>query len=150
MSLGMEIRVKVSDYVQERITALRQQARASDAGKLLIECTTFKVRAAESDDYGNTWCLRMNAMKYLPNFFRKAQVCSLLFGSRKIAFLTLQLSKMFFLFPDPHFKKVKHKHRIINTTLLDEYAYVLRVGVRCRTGLPIPEQSSIYAGMALY
>lgn len=32
---------------------------------------------------------------------------------------------MFFLFPDPHFKKTKHKWRIISTTLLAEYAYVL-------------------------
>ena len=37
---------------------------------------------------------------------------------------------MFFLFPDPHFKKAKHKWRIINETLLAEYAYVLAVGGR--------------------
>lgn len=37
-----------------------------------------------------------------------------------------QLCKMFFLFPDPHFKKTKHKWRIISSTLLAEYAYVLR------------------------
>lgn len=36
---------------------------------------------------------------------------------------------MFFLFPDPHFKKTKHKWRIISPTLLAEYAYTLRVGV---------------------
>jgi len=36
---------------------------------------------------------------------------------------------MFFLFPDPHFKKTKHKWRIISPTLLAEYAYVLQVGV---------------------
>ena len=36
---------------------------------------------------------------------------------------------MFFLFPDPHFKKTKHKWRIVSQTLLAEYAYVLRVGV---------------------
>lgn len=35
---------------------------------------------------------------------------------------------MFFLYPDPHFKKAKHKWRIINTCLLAEYAYVLSVG----------------------
>lgn len=32
---------------------------------------------------------------------------------------------MFFLYPDPHFKKAKHKWRIINKWLLSEYAYVL-------------------------
>lgn len=36
---------------------------------------------------------------------------------------------MFFLYPDPHFKKAKHKWRIINQTLLAEYGYVLAEGV---------------------
>ena len=35
---------------------------------------------------------------------------------------------MFFLFPDPHFKARKHKARIITSTLLAEYAYVLAEG----------------------
>ena len=35
---------------------------------------------------------------------------------------------MFFLFPDPHFKKKKHKARIITQQLLGEYAYLLRAG----------------------
>ncbi|XP_061731439.1 tRNA (guanine-N(7)-)-methyltransferase isoform X2 [Nerophis ophidion] len=90
LMLGMEIRVKVSDYVRDRITALRQSSPGS---------------------YQNIACIRSNAMKYLPNFFFKGQ-----------------LSKMFFLFPDPHFKKTKHKWRIISPTLLAEYAYTLRVG----------------------
>ena len=87
--LGMEIRVKVSDYVRDRIVALRTQ---------------------NPGQYENIACLRGNAMKYLPNFFVKGQ-----------------LEKMFFLFPDPHFKKAKHKWRIINETLLAEYAYVLKI-----------------------
>ena len=47
-------------------------------------------------------------MKYLPNFFHKGQ-----------------LQKAFILFPDPHFKKQKHKWRIVSATLLAEYAYVM-------------------------
>nr|ACO10204.1 tRNA guanine-N7 methyltransferase [Caligus rogercresseyi] len=90
LMLGLEIRVKVSDYVRDRIVSLRTQNEGS---------------------YQNIACLRSNAMKYLPNFFEKGQ-----------------LTKMFFLFPDPHFKKAKHKWRIINPTLLAEYAYVLREG----------------------
>ncbi|XP_075447717.1 tRNA (guanine-N(7)-)-methyltransferase isoform X2 [Ascaphus truei] len=90
LMLGLEIRVKVSDYVQDRIKSLR---------------------ASHPGQYQNIACIRSNAMKYLPNFFKKAQ-----------------LSKMFFLFPDPHFKKTKHKWRIISSALLAEYAYVLRVG----------------------
>ncbi|XP_011499341.1 PREDICTED: tRNA (guanine-N(7)-)-methyltransferase isoform X2 [Ceratosolen solmsi marchali] len=85
--VGMEIRVKVSDYVIDRIAALRSQF---------------------PDQYQNIACIRTNTMKYLPNYFYKGQ-----------------LKKMFFLYPDPHFKKAKHKWRIINKSLLAEYAYVL-------------------------
>ena len=53
LMLGMEIRVKVSDYVQDRIIALKQN---------------------HPGEYTNIACLRGNAMKYLPNFFRKGQV----------------------------------------------------------------------------
>ncbi|KAI8824194.1 putative methyltransferase-domain-containing protein [Fimicolochytrium jonesii] len=97
LMLGMEIRVKVEDYVHKRIEALREQnkEKAIDA----------------SGSYQNISVIRMNAMKFSPNFFRKGQ-----------------LSKMFFLFPDPHFKKRKHKARIVTSTLLAEYAYMLRVG----------------------
>ena len=35
---------------------------------------------------------------------------------------------MFFLYPDPHFKRSKHKWRIISTSLLAEYAFVLAEG----------------------
>lgn len=37
---------------------------------------------------------------------------------------------MFFLFQDPHFKKKNEKRRIISTSLLAEYAYLLAVGGR--------------------
>eukprot|EP01108_Squamamoeba_japonica_P005990 TRINITY_DN481_c0_g1_i2.p3 TRINITY_DN481_c0_g1~~TRINITY_DN481_c0_g1_i2.p3 ORF type:complete len:129 (-),score=62.78 TRINITY_DN481_c0_g1_i2:3-389(-) len=50
-------------------------------------------------------------MKLLPNFFERGQ-----------------LQKMFFLFPDPHFKKKKFKRRIISRQLLGTYAYLLAVG----------------------
>jgi len=53
LMVGMEIRVKVSDYVMDRIIALRQQ---------------------HPDMYQNIACIRTNAMKYLPNFFKKGQV----------------------------------------------------------------------------
>ncbi|KAB5542925.1 putative methyltransferase-domain-containing protein [Coniochaeta sp. 2T2.1] len=90
--LGMEIRVQVTDYVVDKVRAMRKQDPTGKA-------------------YQNISCLRANAMKFLPNFFRKAQ-----------------LSKMFFCFPDPHFKAKKHKQRIVSATLASEYAYVLRPG----------------------
>ncbi|KAI9674679.1 MAG: tRNA (guanine-N(7)-)-methyltransferase (tRNA(m7G46)-methyltransferase) [Caeruleum heppii] len=90
--LGMEIRVQVTEYVQDRILALRNQH-------------------ASEGLYQNIACIRANSMKFLPNFFRKAQ-----------------LSKIFLCFPDPHFKARKHKARIVSSTLNSEYAYVLRPG----------------------
>lgn len=58
--------------------------------------------------YSNISILRSNAMKFMPNLFHKHQ-----------------LSKIFFLFPDPHFKKKKHKARIISFSLCSLYAYFL-------------------------
>ncbi|CAC5370298.1 trmB [Mytilus coruscus] len=69
------------------------------------------LRTQNPEKYQNITCIRTNAMKFLPNFFRKGQ-----------------LKKMFFLFPDPHFKNNKHKWRIISQTLSAEYAYVIAVG----------------------
>lgn len=90
LMIGMELRDKVTEYVKERILALR----ASSPGQ-----------------YENISVVRTNSMKYLPNYFGKAQ-----------------LSKMFFLFPDPHFKEKNHRRRVISLQLLDEYAYALEVG----------------------
>ncbi|CAI5483091.1 unnamed protein product [Closterium sp. Yama58-4] len=90
LMVGFELRDKVSEYVKDRILALRQQ---------------------HPSQYTNISLIRTNAMKYLPNYFNKAQ-----------------LTKMFFLFPDPHFKEKNHRRRIITTALLAEYAYVLAPG----------------------
>lgn len=89
LMLGMEIRVKVPDFVVDRIHGLRDKKDVPGG-------------------YQNVACIRTNAMKYLPNFFEKGH-----------------LSKMF-LFRHPHFKRAKHKWRIINASLLAEYGYVLR------------------------
>lgn len=92
LALGMEIRSKVSEYVQKRIIALRTQ---------------------QPGCFGNVWCVRTNAMRYIPNYVHKGQ-----------------LNRIFILFPDPHFKKTKHKWRIVNDALLAEYAYICSVGAK--------------------
>lgn len=93
----MEIRYQVTDYVCEKIAATRAQ------------------HASNPTEYphsnANIGCLRANTMRFLPNYFHKAQ-----------------LSKLFFCFADPHFKARKHKARIISGTLASEYAYVLKEG----------------------
>ena len=52
---GMEIRTKVTEFVQDRIKALRSQNPGTNL-------------------YQNIACLRANSMKFLPNFFRKSQL----------------------------------------------------------------------------
>ncbi|KMZ64909.1 tRNA (guanine-N(7)-)-methyltransferase [Zostera marina] len=90
LMIGMELRDKVSEYVKERILALRMSIPGQ---------------------YENISVVRTNSMKYLPNYFTKKQ-----------------LTKMFFLFPDPHFKEKNHRRRVISPHLLDEYAYTLQTG----------------------
>ncbi|XP_053907514.1 tRNA (guanine-N(7)-)-methyltransferase isoform X2 [Cuculus canorus] len=80
------------------------------------------LRAAQRGSFGNAAVLRANAMKHLPHFFHKGQ-----------------LSKLFFLFPDPHFKRPKHKWRIISPALLAQYGYVLRPGGLVYTVTDVPE-----------
>lgn len=96
LAVGMELRDKVTEYVKERVESLRK-----------------------GGEYQNVSVLRTNAQKYLPNYFRKAQ-----------------LQKLFFLFPDPHFKVQNHRRRIISHQLLTEYAYLLEVTPTPVTCLP--------------
>ncbi len=72
-------------------------------------CTAL--RRTSAGCYSNISCIRSNSMKYLPNFFRKGA-----------------LQKLFFLFPDPHFKTANHRRRIIQRNLIAEYAYLLSIG----------------------
>lgn len=130
LMLGMEIRTQVTQYVHDKILALRlahKQAKDGDAPSAPAAAETAEIdedaderqqnerMVAEAGHvaggYQNISVIRSNAMKFLPNFFEQGQ-----------------LSKIFFLFPDPHFKARKHKARIISPTLLAEYAYVLRPG----------------------
>lgn len=71
----------------------------------------IEMRKEYVGSYGNIAFERTNAMKFLPYYFSK--------GS---------LEKLFFCYPDPHFKKKKNRQRIISSQLLAEYAYVLQEG----------------------
>jgi tRNA (guanine-N7-)-methyltransferase len=131
LMVGMEIRTSVTQYVHDKVQALRAASRVQQgtASKSPLGTSNGdKLEASEEDEseaklnsslidqapqvkgnYDNICALRVNAMKFLPNFFTKGQ-----------------LSKLFFLHPDPHFKHRKSKNRIISPTLLAEYAYILR------------------------
>lgn len=114
----MEIRVQVSQYVQDRIVALRatSTSQPQQQPKTYLASSSEEAPVASSSTttpgpYQNVSIVRANSMKFMPNYFPKHS-----------------LSALFFLFPDPHFKSRKHKARIISPTLLAEYAYVLRPG----------------------
>ncbi|KAL3464755.1 putative methyltransferase-domain-containing protein [Aspergillus heterothallicus] len=137
LMVGMEIRVKVAEYLTNRIHALRhQQQRLQQTSTLTpsssspapaLEPVSLPIDPSETPSeatpetafpktlipggYNNITALRANTMKFFPNFFRRAQ-----------------LSKIFICFPDPHFKARKHKARIVSETLNAEYAYALRPG----------------------
>src|ERR1700761_6428433 len=100
----MELRTSVTEFVQEKIKAMRSQA----ANK--VEAEEDGASTARPS-YQNIACIRANTMKFLPNFFTKSQ-----------------LHSIFLCFPDPHFKARKHKARIVSVQLNSEYAYVLRPG----------------------
>eukprot|EP00758_Cryptobia_borreli_P001550 Tbor_TRINITY_DN2332_c0_g1::TRINITY_DN2332_c0_g1_i1::g.134::m.134/K03439/trmB, METTL1; tRNA (guanine-N7-)-methyltransferase len=61
--------------------------------------------------YNNVWFDQLNVMKFGSNCFTKGQ-----------------LSKIFFCYPDPHWKKKNIRRRIISPGLVQEYGFWLRVG----------------------
>lgn len=142
LMVGMEIRTSVTQYVHDKVQVLRKASHAlqpsyddqneidvskeqesknkkarldhattAEEGPSEVEINSSMVNDAPNiaGSYDNISAMRVNAMKHLPNFFHKGQ-----------------LSKLFFLHPDPHFKQRKSKNRIISPTLLAEYAYILR------------------------
>lgn len=66
---------------------------------------------AEVHHYRNIWFEQMNVMK---------------FGSH--CFVKGQLSRLFFCYPDPHWKRKNIRRRIISPGLVQEYAHWLRIG----------------------
>lgn len=100
----MEIRTSVTEFVFEKIKALRAQNST-----ITFSTDADTAPTPQSTNYQNISVLRTNSMKFLPNFFHRHQ-----------------LSKIFLCFPDPHFKTRKHKARIVSRTLNSEYAFVLR------------------------
>lgn len=109
--IGMELRTQVTDYVIDRIQALRSQNWSADAAS-----------GAGPGLYQNVSALRSNTMKFLPNFFVRGQ-----------------LDKIFLCFPDPHFKARKHKARIVSAQLNAEYAFVVRPGGKVYTITDVEE-----------
>ena len=108
--LGIEIRAKVAEYVRLRIAALRKEEQDKINELQGEDQAQAQAQAQQQQQqlYQNCSVLRTNSMKYMSNYFHKHSI-----------------SKLFFCFPDPHFKKKNHPRRIITEKLLTEYAYLL-------------------------
>lgn len=76
-----------------------------------VRLRIINARKENEGQYQNCSVMRTNSMKFLPNYFARASI-----------------DKLFFCFPDPHFKRKNHPRRIISERLLSEYAYVLKPG----------------------
>jgi tRNA G46 methylase TrmB len=121
LMLGIEIRPKIVEYVQKRVLALRHEARTGKvahegaaANSVVLSAAAVATAADAADSVAmpsceNVWAVHNNAMRFLPNFFDKGQ-----------------LTKLFFCFPDPHFKRKNHRKRVISTALLAECAEAAR------------------------
>jgi len=121
--LGLEIRGRVVDIVREKIEDLREKWKLQVEGLNTQDgengLNTLEMNEQNSNgenekllcNYQNISVVRTNIMKYCVNYFDKAQ-----------------LSKMFILFADPHFKRSNYRRRVINHSYLSIYAYVLKVG----------------------
>lgn len=116
LMLGMEIRDKVVSFSQGRVQRLRDG--------LAEDPSAAPQEGGKKHHYNNVWFVQCNAMKYLPNYFRKGQ-----------------LRRLFFCYPDPHWKRKNHRRRIIQPALVQEYAYVLGEGGLLYTCTDVEELS---------
>lgn len=123
--VGMELRDKVAAYVAERIAALR----AGVGVQVGLSPSSDAASAPPCPVAGNAACLRANAMKHLPHYYNRGAVAALLF-----------------LFPDPHFKAANRRRRVIQASLLDEYAFVLCPGGRVYFATDVEELGEWMAG----
>ena len=80
----------------------------------VTEYVRLRVAAARSQEntHHNVSVLRTNAQKFLPHYLRP-----------------YSMQKLFFCFPDPHFKRKNHPRRIVSERLLTEYAHLLIPGI---------------------
>ena len=147
--MGLELRSKVCDYVRQRAAVARARAAAAaeegggEGGERGEEAATAAATAdlsstataatAATSSYPslfNVSALRINAQRHLVNLFRKHQ-----------------LSKIFFLFPDPHFKAKNWRRRIVTPSACAEFAYVLRPGGRLYTITDVEDLGKWMAGV---
>lgn len=94
---------------KETILGMEIRAKVTEYVRLRIVAS----RKENPGSFQNCSVMRTNSMKFLPHYFTPHS-----------------LSKIFFCFPDPHFKRKNHGRRIVSERLLSEYAHFLKFGGR--------------------
>ena len=102
----------------ETILGMEIRAKVTEYVRLRL----VALRKETPGSYQNASVMRTNSMKFLPNYFPKG--C---------------LQKIFFCFPDPHFKRKNHPRRIVSERLLSEYAWLLAPGAKLYTITDVEE-----------
>ncbi len=105
----------MSPYLPEDNLVLGMEIRDKVSNFVGDKIRSLRINANHTQ-YNNISVIRTNSMKLILNYFYKEQ-----------------LDKIFFCFPDPHFKKYNHRKRIINKYLLNDYAYILKYGGKLYT-----------------
>ena len=105
-------------FPEKLVLGMEIRAKLCEYVRLRIEALRLECKG----EYQNASCIRSNCMRYLPNFFQKEQI-----------------EKMFFCFPDPHFKSKNHRRRIVSHNLLTEYAYFIKPNGRLYTVTDVKE-----------
>jgi tRNA (guanine-N7-)-methyltransferase len=111
-----------ADPTEQATTAATTEQATTAADAVAAVVAADPTEAPVPGGYENISVLRANAMRHLPNYFRAGQ-----------------LEKLFFCFPDPHFKASNRRRRIVSVPLLSEYAHLLAIGGRLYTITDVPE-----------
>jgi tRNA (guanine-N7-)-methyltransferase len=146
--IGLEIRERVAEFCEMRLKELRREYSASSTSRP----APYTSRPAP---YTNLGFVRTNAMRFMPNYFTKASLKKLFFcfpGSYCAMLLSGGRERSWgegdgtdfhpylsLLAIDPHFKKRRHRQRVISDQLLAEYAYVLAPGGVAYIVTDVPE-----------
>ena len=142
---GLEIRVSVTEFVENKIRALRQQFLSpataprpeNDAPPQEDEHEADATTRTDAEHAQSKLEATEDISDAQPVQFSPAKGASYqnisVVRANTMKFLPNffpkhSLRAIFLCFPDPHFKARKHKARIVSSTLNSEYAYVLKPG----------------------
>ena len=141
LTVALEIRPRVAEYVRLRLLAYRRHGDAADTvhdhlarsggTAALTSPPPPSLSSPNAGTHHNASVIKTNAMKFLPCFFSQST-----------------MTRLFFCFADPQFKPSNHRRRIVTTPLLADYAAALKVGGRLYVITDVPDLFSWAAAHA--